>query len=57
LKFLQVNDLILSFNNTKTDKIRDLLEARELVIGTATEVVIFRNQKEIKKWVELGDRK
>jgi hypothetical protein len=46
--FLQTNDVILSFNNKKTDKLRDLLEARMSVIGSNTEVVVFRNQKEEK---------
>ncbi len=55
--FLQANDVILSFNNIKTGTLRELLEARRLVKGTNAEVVIFRNQKEIKKRIELGDRK
>lgn len=50
-KFLQVNDVILLFNYRQINKIRDLLEARMSVIGTNTEVVIYRNQKEIKKKV------
>ena len=55
--FLQTNDVILSFNNKPIDNLRDLLEARMSVIGTNTEVVIFRNQKEVKKRVELGNKK
>jgi len=55
--FLQVNDVILSFNNRPVNKLRDLLEARMSVIGSHTGVVIFRNQKEEKKWVELGEKK
>jgi hypothetical protein len=27
------------------------------VIGANTGMVIFRNQKEVKNWVELGDKK
>ena len=56
-RFLQANDVILSLNNKKTNHLRDLLEARMSVIGANTEVVIFRNQKEIKKWVELFVKK
>ncbi len=55
-EFLQVNDVILSFNNKKTNKLRDLLEARMSVIGTNTEIVVFRNQKEVKKLIELEDK-
>ena len=47
--FLQNNDVILSFNAKRTDRLSDLLEARLLVKGSNTEVVIFRNQKEEKK--------
>jgi S1-C subfamily serine protease len=56
-KFLQANDVILLFNNKKVSKLRDLLEARMSVIGSNTEVLIFRNQKEIKKHVELNGEK
>ena len=56
-KFLQANDVILLFNNKKVNKLRDLLEARMSVIGSNTEVLIFRNQKEIKKHVELNGEK
>jgi hypothetical protein len=54
-RYLQVNDVILSFNYKPINKLRELLEARMSVIGTKAEVVIFRNQKEVKKWVELED--
>lgn len=55
--FLQDNDVILSFNNKPVNNLRDLLEARMSVIGAYTDVVIFRNQNEIKKRVELGNKK
>jgi hypothetical protein len=55
--FLLDNDVILSLNDKKINKIRDLLEARMSVIGTNAEVVVFRNQKETKKWVELNGKK
>jgi hypothetical protein len=52
--FLQANDVILSFNGTKVNNLRDLLEARRSVIGSGTNVLIFRNQKEMKMHVELS---
>ncbi|WP_198315765.1 PDZ domain-containing protein [Chitinophaga tropicalis] len=55
--FLQANDVILSFNYKTINKLRDLLEARLSVIGTTTEVIIFRNQKEYKKKIEPGNIK
>ena len=55
--FLQANDVILLLNNKKVNKIHDLLEAHMSVVGTNTEVVVFRNQKEIKKWIELDGKK
>ena len=55
--FLQANDVILSFNSLKTNNMRELLEARKSVVGTKIKVVIFRNQKEVKKWVELSGEK
>jgi len=56
-KFLQVNDVILRLNDRPVDTLRDLLEARMSVIGTNTEVVVFRNQKEVKKWIDLDGKK
>ncbi len=55
--FLQVNDVILSFNNRSVNNLYDLVEARMSVIGSNTEVVVFRNQKEVKKRVELNGKK
>ncbi len=54
--FLQANDVILSFNNKPVDNLRDLLEARMSVIGSNTEVVVFRNQKEMKTRIELKSK-
>jgi S1-C subfamily serine protease len=56
-KFLQTNDVILSLNNKKTNNLRDLLEARMSVIGTNAEIIVFRNQKEVKRLIEIGDKK
>lgn len=55
-EFLQTNDVILSLNNKKTNNLRDLLEARMSVIGTTTEILVFRNQKEVKKLIEIVDK-
>jgi hypothetical protein len=55
-KFLQANDVILRLNQRPVDTLRDLLEARISIIGTNTEMVIFHNQKEVKKWIELKDK-
>ena len=52
-KFLQANDVILSYNSRKTNNLNDLSEAQKSVIGDRIEVVIFRNQKEVKKRIEL----
>lgn len=54
---LQANDVILGLNNMQVNKLRDLLEARMSVIGANTEIVISRNQKEMKMWVELECKK
>ena len=56
-RFLQPNDVILSFNSKRTDKLHDLPEARMLVIGSNTEIVIFRNQKKEKIQVVLNNKK
>jgi S1-C subfamily serine protease len=52
--FLQINDVILSFDNKPVNDWHDLLEARKSVVGAKAGVVIFRNQHEIKEWVELN---
>jgi len=48
-RFLQANDVILSFNLLKTNNLHDLLEARKSAVEGKTEVVIFRNQKEERR--------
>jgi len=55
--FLQANDVILLFNNKQVNKLRDLLEARMSVIGSGTEMVIFRGQQKMKMHVELNGGK
>ncbi|MDM8159991.1 PDZ domain-containing protein [Labilibaculum sp. K2S] len=56
-KFLQVNDVILSFNNKQINRLSDLFEAYKSHRGSKIRVVLFRNQKEDKIWVELeGDK-
>ena len=56
-KFLQVNDVILAFNNKQVNSLSDLLEAYKSLVGMKTEIVFFRNQKEAIKWVELKGKK
>lgn len=51
--FLQPNDVILSLNAKITNTVRDLLQARMSVIGSGSEMVVFRNQKEVKVWVDF----
>lgn len=55
--FLRPNDVILSLNQIKTNTLRGFLEARMSVIGSSTEMVIYRNQQEVKVRVELNDQK
>jgi len=56
--FLQPNDVILSLNNKPVNKLHDLFSARvSVIIGTNAEMVLFRNQKELKKWVDFGEKK
>lgn len=54
-KFLQPNDVILILNGKRIDNIRDLTEARMRVIGTSTDITIFRNQKNLRKDIHLED--
>jgi S1-C subfamily serine protease len=54
--FLQANDVILSFNNRPVNNLHDLLEAKMSVIGTSTELVVFRNQKELKERIVPGNK-
>lgn len=56
-EFLQANDVILSYNSRKINNLADLSEARKSAAGHKTEMVIFRNQKEVKKWIELKNEK
>jgi S1-C subfamily serine protease len=57
LKFLQANDVILSFNFKKINTLSDLLHARMAATGANTEVLVFRNQKELKVRVDLSGKK
>src|SRR5665648_117312 len=50
---LQPNDVVLSLNQKKTNTIRDLMEARMTVIGSRCEMVVFRNQNEMKIWIDF----
>jgi len=46
--FLQPNDVILSFNSRKTNNLHDLIDAVKSAVGAKIEVIIFRNQREVK---------
>lgn len=52
-EFLKVNDVILALNGRKVNSLRELLEARLSVIGTNTEILIFRNQRQLQLKIEL----
>lgn len=54
--FLQINDVILAFNNKPVNNPDDLTLARMAVIGAYTEIVVFRNQKEMKTRIELKSK-
>ena len=47
-KFLQVNDVILKYNSREVNNLNDLGDAQIAVKNTNPEIVIFRNQKELK---------
>jgi S1-C subfamily serine protease len=47
-RFLQANDVILSFNYHKVSNIRELFDARKSGVGAKAEMIVFRNQKEVK---------
>jgi hypothetical protein len=52
--FLQANDVILTFNRRQINNLKDLLEARSAVTGKNTEIVIFRNQHQLKQKIEIN---
>ncbi|SEP43510.1 PDZ domain-containing protein [Mucilaginibacter sp. OK283] len=52
-KLLQANDVILTFNGRQVNNLKDLLEARSAVTGKNTEIVIFRNQHQLKQKIEI----
>lgn len=55
--FLQPNDVILFYNSLKINNLADLFTAQKSIIGDKTEIVIFRNQKQVKNWVVLKAEK
>jgi len=56
-RFLQANDVILSLNFKKVNTTSDLLLAPTEATGIKTEVLVFRNQKEVKVHVRLAGKK
>jgi hypothetical protein len=51
--FLQANDVILTFNRRQVGNLKDLLEARGTLTWKNTEIVIFRNQHQLKQKIEV----
>jgi len=52
-EFLQGNDVILAFNRRQVNNLNDLLEARRAVAGKSAEIVIFRNQHQLKQEIKV----
>lgn|GEM_PF-289108 len=52
---LHPNDVILALNFKQVNNLRDFLDAERSVIGTNTELLIFRNQEEIKVKIEINE--
>jgi hypothetical protein len=51
--FLQANDVIITFNRRQVNNFKDLLEARDALTGKNTEIMIFRNQHQLKRNIEV----
>ncbi|WPU97848.1 PDZ domain-containing protein [Mucilaginibacter sp. cycad4] len=51
--FLQANDVILAFNGRPVGNLKDLQEALNTVTGKNTEIVVFRNQQQLKQKIEV----
>ncbi|TFF38517.1 PDZ domain-containing protein [Mucilaginibacter psychrotolerans] len=51
--FLQTNDVILAFNRKQVGTLKELQEARNTVTWKNTEIVIFRNQQQLKRKMEV----
>lgn len=52
-KFLQANDVILILNRIQTGNMKDLLKARDTAVGKDTEIVIFRNQRQMTQKIKI----
>jgi hypothetical protein len=50
---LQANDVILVFNRKQVGNLKDLQEARNSVSVKTTEIMIFRNQQQLKRTIEV----
>jgi PDZ domain-containing secreted protein len=56
-KFLQANDVILSFNSSKINTLNDLLQADSAAKEANTEMLVFRNKNEVKVFVgQVGEK-
>jgi hypothetical protein len=56
-KSIQANDVILFFNDKTINNLKDLFDANTSVDKISIEIVVFRNQKELKTTVELYNKK
>ena len=54
-KFIQANDVILALNGRQVSNLSQLLEALHSVKGEYSEIVIFRNQKQLKQEIKLTE--
>ncbi len=52
-EFLLPNDVILTFNHKRIGNLKDLQEARSSVTDKNTEIVIFRNQRQLMQKIEV----
>ncbi|MEO6524274.1 MAG: PDZ domain-containing protein [Mucilaginibacter sp.] len=52
-EFLQVNDVILTLNRKQVNNVKDLLETQTASIGKTTEIVTFRNQRQLKQEIKM----
>ena len=55
-KILQANDVILALNNRQVNNLNELMEALVAAHGKNTEIVIFRNQQQLKQKISIQIR-
>lgn len=52
-RYFKTNDVIISFNNKTVNNLKDLIDAKISVIGTTSDVIVFRNQQQSKITIQL----